>query len=384
MYIKILYTKNNKNKKFKENTMNFQKIQDYFKIRFNSSEDISCFFSGTPFFLLGDITCNCSKHSLMTTLSSGTGLAINTHKKDNIFSIQSSQKNISYSCEKHKLLNYHEDDFSKKLFNMLGEIIPNLKEEISGCDMLFFDNTIDNFFHSHKEVLLSAISLLFFPEQTPAEIISKISPSDFSKKDKLKLLAALSGRENHCIITDNSKMIYKSYRIPLINKKIIFIKTDIKNQYLSSKMTNVCKVFESKSIQNTPLSKDILFSDFSLNKEDIDFLCFMSNEEKRIEKYPNISNFNDFCKIINESGSELIKLCNNSELDLLYSIATKNPYLLAIRPSYNISFVYSIVSDNNVDKFIETFETEYEKKAGYKPTFFICDTVTSGIERGIL
>ena len=364
--------------------MKFQKLQDYFKIRFNSTKNVPCFFSGTPFFLLGDITCNCSKHSLMTTLSSGTALAIDTHKKDNVFSIQTSRENTSFSCEKKKLLNYHEDNSLKKLFNILGLILPHLKEEISGADMLFSDNTIDSFFNSRKEVLFTAFSLLFFPEKTPSEIISKISSPDFSKKNTLKLLAALSGREKHCIITDNSLISYKPYRIPLMDKKIIIIKTDIKNQEFGAKMTKAFREFQSKNNKNMDISKDMLYSDFSLNEENIDFLCFMLNEEKRIEKYPKISNFNDFCEIINESGREFIELCKNSELDLLYNIAAKSPDILALRPTENISFIYSIVEDANVDRFIEDFDREYEKKAGYKPTFFICDTATSGIERGIL
>lgn len=367
--------------------MNFKNLQNDFKTIYNTNITVPCTFSGTSLFLLGDVTCDCGGSSLITSLSSGTSLALNTHKKDSIYSIQQTRENLVFTCKADKLSLYHENNYAKPLFHIIDRLISYFNINLTGADLLFENNTIDKPFHNYSGPLVSAFMLLFTPQKHVSDILSALSDSILSKKDTLSLLASLISKECHCIAADGDTFNYHSYLLPVSGKKIIIIKTDIKKQHMSVNIKNAYKNLQ-KYIPDihffSQVNEDVLVSDNPLSKKEIKMLCFMLNEEKRIRKYPNISGFDDLCGIIKESCYELLEISESPQLSLLIDILSSITDAKAFRPLSDNSSVYCIVNNEAVDDFTLRFEKEFEKKAGYKPTFYICDTITSGIERGII
>ena len=361
--------------------MNFKNLQDDFKTRYNTNANVPCVFSCTPLFLLGDITCSCGGHSLLTGLSAGTALAINTHIQKNIFSIQTSGENTMFTCTSDELSKYHENNFAKQLFHILSRLISHISPELSGADMLFEHNTAAAEFQNPSGALISAAALLFAPEKKPLDIISAAALCEYTKMDLVKLIVSLTSEQGHCVLTDSNSMSYQRYKLPAEGKKFIIITTDIKKHPVSLYMQNAYKELKKnipELLYPSQITKDMLNSNSSLKESDVKLLCFMLNEENRIEKYPHISGFDDICRMINESGREMVEIINDSVLSLLFEILSKSA-ALAYRPTANASGAYCIVCDEKVDDFIKETTSEYEKKAGYKPAFYICDTAASGI-----
>ncbi len=363
--------------------MNFKDLKSNFNIRYNTNADVPCFFAGTPLFLLGDVTSSNSS-SLLTVLSTGTAVAINTHASKNIFSIQNTSENITYTCAGNELSKYHENNYANPLFNFISKIMPYLPQKLASADMLFLDNTLKSQFTNPIGALCSAIYLLYFPEREIKDFLGYFNYGE--PETAAKLTAALVLGKEQCLVHTGHYENYKKYRLPISNKKIIIILTDGKNQFISQGMDNAFNKLQKEHPEitiSTELADDIIMNENSLNDKEKDFLCFMLNEENRIKKYPKISNYEEFCNIINESAKEFLKIANSPDLDLLANVLSNNPKCHAFRPVQNLPGIYCIVPNVDVDAFIEKTVSEYEKKAGYKPAFYVCDTASSGIEHGI-
>lgn len=366
--------------------MNFQNLQNNFKTVYNNTRTVPCFFAGTPLFLLGDITAGCGSSSLITALSSGTALAIDINTQKKIFSIQQTQENLAFTCRLNKLSSYNEKNYAKPLFHIISKLNTYFKLNLTAADLLFEHNTIDTFFHNCSASLISALFLLFEKNDNPVDILSVLS-EEFSDYELRAILSTLVLKKGNCVMINDDNLLYKQYTLPISFSKIVIIKTDIKKQYMTVKMKNAYNSLKKYlEANNLPvnINGELTYDDMPLTENEVRLLRFMNNEEKRIGKYPAITGFDEFCGIINSSCKELLEISANSPLLILAETISATKCVSAFRPLADNSSVYCIVNDRQVDEFITVCEREYEKKAGYKPTFYICDTVSSGIEHGII
>lgn len=360
--------------------MIFQKLQNDFKIRYFSDKTPACAFAGYPLFLLGDI--NIGYSSLSTALSAGTAIAFET-TNNNTFSVQRNNDNTLFSCEINDLLSCHEDNFPETIFKIIGKLSASADIKFTGADMLFLHNTQDSHFHNYKSALLTMLFSLFFPGKPIEELICSVQNMQYSEKETRSVLTSLCSYQNSCIITRNRT--YKQYPLPLYDKKIIIAKLSEKNPHICQTLKNALHSYKKYAVENNQspeLNSDLLYSDIPLTAKEKKILFFALNEEKRIKNYTNISDFGGFSSIINSSAEEMLDFLDCRPFSLLCKIFSN--YTSAFRPMPEDMSVYCIIYNDMVDSFIASCAKEFEKKAGYKPTFFICDTASSGLGFGIM
>lgn len=341
--------------------MNFKNLQDNFLVRYNTKTKPYCTFSGTPLFLLGDISFPDYGHSLISVISAGTALSISFEGTD--FSIQQTHDNTVFSAEKKNLLNYSEKNYAAPIFHAISYLNSHFKNDSDGLRLLYEHNTNSKGFYNYLSPLIS-LFLLLFPGHTPTDALTALTPMKLSKKDYFSLFVTASQNKGHITLTDNLSLLTKDYLLPPDDVKIVIIKTDTKPK----------RIFSDFSPTSDP---------DELSKEQQRILSFFIKEEERVLKYPELKDIGEFHNLINESGEDLLSLLDTSAISLLVDITRKTP-ALSSRPIANSSSVYAIVPDTEVDNFIKYTENEYEKKAGYKPTFYITDTVASGIKSGLI
>ena len=361
--------------------MNFKELQNDFKVRYNKKSSPQCVFTGYPLFLLGDITYDCENHAILTSLSSGTALAYDK-SSNNTFSVQKTTDNYLYTCPANSTSHYHKENYAKKIFNIISSFYPDLN--ISGLNMLFSYDIQHESFQIHSTPLLTVLSHFMIEKKSPSQIIHSIQNLKFSPKEYAKILASIDSLKNSCIIINKNIYNYKHLPFPMHDKKIIIIKTKERKQYMSLHMNNAYSDYlKFAAMNNSASSLESDISTLPLPDKEINLLLFLLNEKKRINKYPHITSFDDLCNIISESSQELINLTNSSDIKILNDIITSTHLPLTSRPLLDDSAFYCIVYDNDIDSFIQICEKNYEKKAGYKPTFYICDTITGGLNLGI-
>jgi len=362
--------------------MNFKELQNNFKIRYNTNIPPKCTFVGKPLFLLGDVICNFDFPSLSTALSVGTALAFDI-SADNSNHIQENNNNLCYSCKSGNGSGYHTENYSKTIFKTIDKLESDFNISFSGLNMLFSHTAAQRQFHNFLAPLLSALYLTFLPD-TPLSSFIPVFSSDLSPREINGIFTSLISYQNSCILI-NSISDYNQYIFPMESKKIIIIKISEKKHYLSAEIKNALNSYHkylSANGLNYDLNYNILNSGIPLTEKEKKLLCFTLNEEKRIKKHPKISDFAEFYNIINQSSEELLDLLNDSSFNTLTGIISN--HTSAFRPMPEDASIYCIIDNNAVDEFIGFCEKEYEKKAGYKPTFYICDTITSGISKGII
>ena len=341
--------------------MNFKNLQDNFLVRYNTKTKPYCTFSGTPLFLLGDNSFPDCGHSLISAISAGTALSISFEGTD--FSIQQTHDNTVFSAEKKNLLTYSEKNYAAPIFHLISYLNSHFKNDSDGLRLLYDHNTNSRGFYNYLAPLIS-LFLLLFPGHTPVDALTALSPMNLSKKEYFSLLASTSQSKGHITLANNLSLLTKDYLLPRDAVKIVIIKTD-------SKLKRILTDFSPMSDAD------------ELSKEQQRILSFFIKEEERVLKYPEIKDISGFHKLINESGEDLLSLIDMPVISLLIDITRKTP-ALSSRPIANSSSIYAIVPDGEVDNFIKYTEKEYEKKAGYKPTFYITDTVASGIKSGLI
>lgn len=341
--------------------MNFKNLQDDFSVRYNTKTKPYCTFSGTPLFLLGDISFSDCGHSLISAISAGTALSISFEGTD--FSIQQTHDNTVFSSEKKNLLTYSEKNYATPIFHAISYLNSHFKNDSEGLMLLYEHNTNSKGFYNYLSPLISAF-LLLFPGYTLTDALTALSSLNLSKKEYFSLLTTLSQSKGHITLADNLSLLTKNYLLPLDDSKIVIIKTDSKPKKIFTDFSPVADPDE-------------------LSKEQRRILSFFIKEEERILKYPEIKDFSEFHNLINESCEDLLPLIDTPAISLLIDIIRKTP-ALSSRPIANSSSVFTIVPDSEIDSFIGFAEKEYEKKAGYKPTFYITDTVASGIKSGLI
>lgn len=341
--------------------MNFKNLQDDFLVRYNTKTKPYCTFSGTPLFLMGDLLFSDCGHSLITALSSGTALAVSHEGTD--YSIQQTLENTVFSCAGKKLTLYNEKNYATPIFHTIAHLNSHFKINPDGMKLLFEHNTISKGFHNYLAPLISAFMLLF-SNSSPVDVLTALSSMKFTKKEYFSILATISLSKGHIILSDNLSLLAKDYIFPLLGTKIVIIKTNTKPK----------RIYTDFSTDADP---------DDLSKEQQRILSFFIKEEERILKYPAIKDFSEFHNLINESGEDLLSLIDVPAISLLAEV-TRKTSALSLRPIANSSSIYAIVSDEDIDDFVNFTEGEYEKKAGYKPTFYITDTTDSGIKSGLI
>lgn len=349
--------------------MNYKTLKDDFMIRFNTDHSVDCVFCGTPLFLLGDITPG---YALVTSLSAGTALAYAPRDKP-LFSVQSSDSNISYTSPAEKLLQYHEENYAKDCFHLLAHLLPDLP--LKGADFLFSNNCTSSLFHNQSAAICMLFSSIF--SISPQEIITKIPFSVNDVQKRISLISSMCVTARHAEVYDN--FVKNRYPLPISGHKTIIITADIKKSHLRKNVSDAVKTLQSASEQNLDfcdITREMLINIPNQQKQILDF-CI--NERQRISYYSKVSSLHDLCELVNASSRELLNIINSKELTQLYNISSSAEGICALRPTFDGSALYCIVTDNSVDKFIFQTEAAYEKKAGFKPAFYVCDTVTNGI-----
>lgn len=340
--------------------MNFKNLESDFSIRYNTKTKPCFAYSGTPLYIMGDLSFPHCGHSLITSISSGTALSMTLDGPD--YSIQQTSDNTVFSCDEKNLLSYSEKNYAAPIFHVIYYLNSYFKIDSKGLNILYEHNTNTKGFHNYLSPLISAF-LKLFSDSSPEDVLKSLSSMKFPKRDYLSLMATLSLVKGHIILADNLSLITKDYLLPTSDTKIIIIKTDQKPKRL--------------------------FADFSpttdsdqLTLHQQRILSFFIKEEWRILKYPEIANSSEFYGLVNDSGEDLLSLIDAPHITLLTKIV-QNSSALCSRPILNSSSIYAIVPDPDVDKFIDYVGLEHEKKAGYKPTFYITDTCDSGIKSHI-
>lgn len=356
--------------------MNLKKLQSDFKIRYNRDVTPSCTFAGTPLFLLGDITP--TENAIVTALSSGTALAINTGVFENVFSIQDTETNTVYTCEKERLSRYRSDTPARLIFNILGALNDNLGLKLKGAELLYMHMTTEPKFFNSVSPLLTAISILSGEE--PVRLLSPLSTLGISKKELFSYKATLMLCKDRCAV--NLDGDFRILPIPFCGTKTVIIKTGKKNLYLSEKINKaVCdfkKAAESEGEVFT-LTKDLLFN-LSLSRQTRELCEFAIREDERIKAF--LHGRENIFSLINQSAEDFIKIAENDDLKLLYRTATDLKTHLAIRPLPSGAGLYAIIPDRDVDGFLEALSKVYQKKSGIKPEFYVTDTANSGMGFG--
>lgn len=346
--------------------MNYKALKNDFSIRYDTKQTVKCCFCGTVLFLLGDITPG---FALTTSLSAGTAL-LYAPTDNNLFGIQSTDSNILYSCSKDKLLQYHEDNFAKDTFHMLAYLTsdsPNV-----GANFLFSHNAPASFFHNNSGALCLLFSKHFL--KSPKVITEKLPSAINNPQHYITLMSSMTAKKNHAELYDNC--LYKTYPLPILGCKTVIITANLKRAYLSQRVNGAIEMLRSqldKNIEFADISREMLFDIPAQHKQ---LLEFCINEKKRIYAYPQISSSHEFCDLINASSFELLRTIKSKDISLLADCVSSFPDLCAFRPTFDGRALYCIIPDGSVDNFITHTEAMYEKKAGLKPAFYICDTIT--------
>ncbi len=110
-------------------------------------------------------------------------------------------------------------------------------------------------------------------------------------------------------------------------------------------------------------------------EEDNEISAFILNEQNRIRSIENERHITSVFEAIKESSGELFSLISCDKLQTIANILAHTPQALAYRPIWDCSSIYIIADELSVDELIKKVESEYEKKAGKKPTFAICDII---------
>ena len=362
--------------------MNFKELQNNFKIRYNTKSSPQCVFTGYPLFLLGDITYNCENYALITSLSSGTALAFNI-SSSNTFSVQKTTDNFLYTCNSNELSDYHQENYAKEIFNLISPLYRDLN--ISGLNMLFSYDINQQFFQIHSAPILSALSCFMTEKKTSSQLIHVLQTLKFPPKNYASLLSSIDSIKNSCVLIDGNVYNYNHFLFPMSDKKIIIIKNEEKNQHISLNMNKAYSSYmKYTAINNSLPSLESDISTIPLQSKEIRLLSFLLNEKKRINKYPYIKTLADLCNIISESSHELLSLTSSSNIQILADVISETKIPLTFRPLLDESAFYCIVYNDDVDSINKLCEKNYEKKAGYKPTFYICDSKTGGLNFGII
>lgn len=321
--------------------MNFKDLKNDFKTRYFTQNEPTAVFAGKTLFLLGGETLDCTG-GIMTSLSAGTALIFNLSKTPALFTVQNADTDIAYQCSKNELAHYSDDNFARGIFRIIAQ--HNDKSDISGLDMLFKNNTTNTDFFNYSGALTKALSCL---DNT---IVSDEVPPF------------------RTLFLDKNTQEYSENKLSFSGKKIIVITIETKKQNISG----MCKSATARLPEGVPLDAQTI-SEKAFTETDNKLLTFIAEEKKRVDAFKNESDFHTACKAITASGSELFSISNSDKLRTLQNILSTTDSALAFRPAFDNSAIYVITEDFAVDALIKKVEDEYEKKAGSKPAFYICD-----------
>lgn len=363
--------------------MIFKNLQEEFKIRYKSKETALCVFSGAPLFIFGDIGHHCGTTSLIISLSAGTAAAVNVNTNHSTVSICRTCDNIIISYPTNKLGKYYEENYTRSLFHMLFQTMNSLHVNFRGAEVLFENSTEDNFFHNYKGALLSAVALILNKRD---DVLQMLSKQDFFGLDAAGLTASMILKEEQCLLYNGTSRTYARYSLPLFGKKIIIIKTGAKTMHLPLIFANAYSKIQKNHpeiVSFAQLDSEIVRTADELREIEKKVIIFSLNEEKRMSEYPYLSDEIDFHKILNNSGRELYEIVGNSELAALCEILSNTDGVCAHRPLADNTGVFCIAADSYVDGVVKDCESRFEKKVGYRPAFYICNTAHCHAEWGV-
>lgn len=310
--------------------MDFTNLKNNFKIRYCHKGAVNTVFSGKPFCLLGGEEDYSGM--IFTTLSVGTALAFAPGGDSNSYTVQDSETNTEYFCERKNLTSYSEDNFARDIFNELGNL--NRLYDLPGMNMLFKCNCANSDFSDYRNALRLAVSSF------DGVHYKELAPPSPSAHHALQI-----AKSSH-ICTENS--------VSFAGTKFILITTPATKRHLSRLCAKMCTA-------SAVCGK-------SLNPHD-----FIQNENERVTAFAAAEKLPEACDILCGSGAELFRFFSSYDMISLREILETTDGVLAFRPAPDISAVYAVVKDEYVDSFMQTAEYRYEKKAGIKPTFYICD-----------
>lgn len=362
--------------------MDFKALKNDFKIRYNKKKVPYCAFCGAPVFILGGLGHGMS--SLSAVLSSGTGIAVAANERENNFNISQSCENVIFSAAAHCLGNYSEDNYAAPLFELISTLQKTLGIDIFGADILLHHSTNNIFFHNSRGALLCALALML----DKTDLVWKTAMSENSAAPFGEALtAALFLGQEQCLLCNAADGKRHIFKLPLAGKKIIIITCGTRSKPLPpmfsdarNKIRELCPRFNCTA---QPFDEALLRS-AGLSEREERIIRFAAKEEARILRYPTITEESSFFGAINESGRELCEIAEEPALSILFEILSDCDGVLSRRPLSDNSGILCIARNDAVDDILEKCESEYEKKAGKAPAFYICDTAFGGFSRGLI
>ena len=294
-------------------------LENFYKIYEKNNENI--FISSVPYPL---IMAKNKNIAVGMGITPDTLMGIRFCEEKKVF-IRQTGDELMYECEAEKLASYDGEDWSREIFLLLARFIK--KTDMCGMQILFHCDCNDEF----KNYFLAAavgFCKCFLPKKNIAEILEYIMPKKMDFADKITLLCP----KNTCFFETGEELSGYSFEDEY---KIIIAKT------------------------KKHMKKDS-----------------RAEEDKNFEKPSGFKGLSEFIK---KGAEESLKSCKNSEYTaMLYNEAKKYAEFVGI---YKDCGVYAFIRDAEVDEFVRKTGEEYEKKAGSKPEFYICNSSQASFEK---
>ncbi|MDY3927783.1 MAG: hypothetical protein SOZ34_00265 [Clostridia bacterium] len=287
------------------------------------------------------------------------------------FSIQFADENIQYVCAIEKLSEYDDKTEQGRVFKQINRF----KGKVNGAKILFNFDVYEKNFRKCEEAVITAFETMNYGYIREENLFL-----DLKGGRKEFIGGELFGRKNSLYgINDNNNSEYLPFNIS--GNRLIIITSEMKNENISEKLykayENIKKMYEltgnngkAEIVKRKSEDKyeNYILHEINRTREIINIL--KSGKIKEIQPFEEEATV-ELSKLLGKSGEKLLRM---------YETAKNSGMCELVLPAYEYGGVAAVVKDEWVDNFIERISEEYEKRDGISPSFYICDTASSGIE----
>lgn len=335
---------------------NFEKV-------FPKKDDKPFIFKAAyPVILMGEYNLSEKQKVLGIGIKPDTYIGVRLRNDDNFY-IRDISDVVVYQCVREELSYYKENEWAGELFSILSKMIKNT--DISGAEILFYAEPKNKEIESYKASLCYAFFKITGEKFKNKELLNFMLPNDCTFSENAKALISLNSAKNKVLLVENATPQY----IHTIDTKykIILILTEEKP----------FKGIEFPKIKAED-DKDIIFDEYTIYKdlEDYSVMEFSKREQTRTDwaiLALKKNNLREFGAMVKASAEEYLAESNkkNSKVGTLFFTAS---ILTEVCGLYKNRGVFAFVMEEKIDSFVEKVGKIYEKKAGKKPNFYICET----------
>ena len=357
--------------------MTGQSFYENFKKFYPKNEgEIYIFKTAYGLIMLGEAISEAERRVIGAGITPDTYIGIRLLEED-MFYIRYTDSEMVYECAYENLGAYHEKNPAAKIFRLLDRITKNIN--VRGAEILFMPDCDNGELSGYSEAAVIGFSNIFCQNQQPGDLLESIIPNNTDFSQNARRLISICAKENTFSLIENRTPVF--FSIPSLSGYKIIITLTGEKPFKRPEFDKITKdlkdeIVDFSTFENFADKEEISGSDLPEYR----YAAFLKAEAARIASGAICLKNGDlagFGKLVKESASEYISAVGKEakNVELLFKIAAPKTVACGI---FKERGIYSIVPNAEVDNFVKSVGTLYEKKAGRSPEFYICASSFSG------